>query len=273
MIVVISGYFNPIHNGHIEYIKEAKKLGDRLIVIVNNDYQQMLKKGKIIMNETDRTNIVSSLKYVDECILSIDQDKSVIKTLKSIVKKYGNVIFANGGDRTDSVPEEVVKDVKFVYGIGGEKTNSSSNLNNLLGHYQGSKIVEKPWGYELWIENNDLYCGKILHFNKGCRSSMHFHKIKDETFYVLSGKIRLEVSKKNIEMNIGDSKRLFPNTVHQFYALEDSDIIEVSSQHFDEDSIRIPDWKLFYENNGEYEKHNHKYQIEWKNCNFDEEAA
>ena len=80
--VAISGYFDPIHVGHLEYIIEAKKLGDKLIVIVNNNHQCVLKKGKPFMDENDRVTIVSSIKDVDEVFLSIDKDKKLIVTIR-----------------------------------------------------------------------------------------------------------------------------------------------------------------------------------------------
>ena len=94
-IIAVSGYFDPIHIGHLEYLNEAKKLGDELHVIVNNDYQASLKKGKSFMGQDDRLEIVKSLKVVDKVILSIDKDKSVRETLI----KVNPDIFANGGDQ------------------------------------------------------------------------------------------------------------------------------------------------------------------------------
>jgi len=91
--VAISGYFDPIHIGHLEYIKLARELGDYLIVIVNNDKQAVLKKGKSFMCEDDRLQIVSQIKGVDEAVMSIDEDGTVCKTLDSIKPN----IFANGG--------------------------------------------------------------------------------------------------------------------------------------------------------------------------------
>ena len=83
-VVAISGYFDPIHVGHLEYINMAKKLGDKLVVIVNNNYQCELKKGKPFMDEKDRVTIVSNLKNVDEVFLSIDKDKKLIVTIKKV---------------------------------------------------------------------------------------------------------------------------------------------------------------------------------------------
>ena len=123
--VAISGYFDPIHVGHLEYIIEAKKLGDKLIVIVNNNHQCVLKKGKPFMDENDRVTIVSSIKYVDEVFLSIDKDKTVCKSLEKIKP----TIFANGGDRKNyEIPESVIcnkYNIEIIDGLG-EKIRSSS---------------------------------------------------------------------------------------------------------------------------------------------------
>jgi len=245
--VVISGYFNPFHRGHLEYINAAKKLGDRLIVIVNNDYQQILKIGKIISNENDRVQIIEAIKGVDEVVLSIDKDKTVIETLKIIAEKYPSIIFANGGDRkTDAeVPESILSrdcDIEFISGII-PIIDSSTRINKNLGVYaKNTKVIEKLWGYELWIVNNSSYCGKILHINKGCCLSFHFHKIKDETFYVLEGVAKLQFmnDNENIIMVKGDIKHIPPNKMHRLFAVDgDVDIIEISTHHEDSDSIRI----------------------------------
>ena len=128
--VAISGYFDPIHVGHLEYIIEAKKLGDKLIVIVNNNHQCVLKKGKPFMDENDRVTIVSSIRYVDEVFLSIDKDKTVCKSLEKIKP----AIFANGGDRKNyEIPGSVIcskYNIKIIDGLG-EKIRSSSDLTGL----------------------------------------------------------------------------------------------------------------------------------------------
>lgn len=129
-VVAISGYFDPIHVGHLEYINMAKKLGDKLVVIVNNNYQCELKKGKPFMDEKDRVTIVSNLKNVDEVFLSIDKDKTVCASLEKIRPD----IFANGGDRKNyEIPESVIckkYDIKIIDGLG-EKIRSSSDLTGL----------------------------------------------------------------------------------------------------------------------------------------------
>ena len=129
-VVAISGYFDPIHVGHLEYINMAKKLGDKLVVIVNNNYQCELKKGKPFMDEKDRVTIVSNLKNVDEVFLSIDKDKTVCASLEKIKPD----IFANGGDRKNyEIPESVICKkyyIKIIDGLG-EKIRSSSDLTGL----------------------------------------------------------------------------------------------------------------------------------------------
>lgn len=128
--VAISGYFDPIHVGHLEYIKEARKLGDKLIVIVNNNHQCILKKGKPFMDEKDRLVITSSLKDVDDVFLSIDNDKTVCKSLEQIKPD----IFANGGDRKNyEIPESTIckkYNIQIIDGLG-EKIRSSSDLTGL----------------------------------------------------------------------------------------------------------------------------------------------
>ena len=128
--VAVSGYFDPIHIGHLEYLKMAKELGDSLVVIVNNNYQCKLKKGKPFMDQNDRLEIVKALRFVDEVFLSIDQDRTVCKSLEAVRPN----IFANGGDRAKSeVPETTIckkYNIKMVDGLG-DKIRSSSNLTGL----------------------------------------------------------------------------------------------------------------------------------------------
>ena len=128
--VAVSGYFDPIHVGHLEYLQLAKKLGDNLIVIINNNLQAELKKGSTFMDEKDRMEIVAALRCVDEVFLSIDTDKSVCKSLEHIKPD----IFANGGDRSlDEIPETAVMkkyNIKMVDGLGS-KIRSSSDLTGL----------------------------------------------------------------------------------------------------------------------------------------------
>ena len=109
-----------------------------------------------------------------------------------------------------------------------------------------NEIHPKGWGYEKWIVNKPEYCGKLLFFNKGKKCSWHFHKLKDEVFYLQSGKLLVKYSdEENLEtakeliLNAGDSFHVYIGLKHQMIALEDSELFEFSTQHFEDDSYRI----------------------------------
>ena len=132
--IIVSGYFNPIHKGHLEYINNAKALADRLFVIVNNDYQRELKGSKEFQDEEERMIIVSNIKAVDQVVLSIDKDRTVCETLRKIAEKFGeeyDLAFANGGDQNnESIPEGPICEevgISLIDGLG-DKIQSSSWL-------------------------------------------------------------------------------------------------------------------------------------------------
>ena len=140
-LVIVSGYFSPLHCGHLDYLEAGASLGDRLIVIVNNDLQQKKKKGKVILPQQDRLRIVKALSIVDEAYVAIDDDSSVKKTIESIALKNQqfNLIFANGGDRNQpsDIPEvDVCREhkIQLIFGAGGStKRDSSTRINSELG--------------------------------------------------------------------------------------------------------------------------------------------
>jgi cytidyltransferase-like protein len=132
--IIVSGYFNPIHKGHIEYFNLAKSLGDILIVIVNNDKQRALKGSKAFQEEDERVFIVSNVKSVDQVFLSIDEDRTVCETIKYIHQQLHpnyQLAFANGGDQNNqSIPEIPVCNelgIELLDGLG-DKIQSSSWL-------------------------------------------------------------------------------------------------------------------------------------------------
>ena len=135
-VVAASGYFDPLHVGHLEYFEKARKLGDKLVVIINNDVQTRLKKKTVFMPQEDRMRIIKALKPVDEVFLSIDDDNSVCKSLEKIKPS----IFAKGGDRTvDEIPETPIckrLGIKVIDGLGA-KIRASSDI--LREYSQGGK--------------------------------------------------------------------------------------------------------------------------------------
>ena len=133
-IIVVSGYFNPLHKGHLELFNKSKEFGDYLFVIVNSDLQRELKGSKEFQNEDERLEIISSLKPVNQAIISIDKDRTQCETLRMLYEKYSHtytLAFANGGDQNnDTIPERVVCEelgIELIDGLG-DKIQSSSWL-------------------------------------------------------------------------------------------------------------------------------------------------
>ena len=133
-IIVVSGYFNPLHKGHLELFNKSKEFGDYLFVIVNSDLQRELKGSKEFQNEGERLEIISSLKPVSQAIISIDKDRTQCETLRMLYEKYSHtytLAFDNGGDQNnDTIPERVVceeLEIELIDGLG-DKIQSSSLL-------------------------------------------------------------------------------------------------------------------------------------------------
>jgi cytidyltransferase-like protein len=132
--IIVSGYFNPLHKGHLQLFEKAKAAGVQLWVIVNSDLQRELKGSKEFMDENERLIIVSALGIVDKALISIDKDKTQCATLANLADKYSSkfeLLFANGGDQNnDSIPEVMVckqKGIGLIEGLG-DKIQSSSWL-------------------------------------------------------------------------------------------------------------------------------------------------
>ena len=132
--IIVSGYFNPVHKGHLEYFELAKKRGDLLFVIVNSDNQRALKGSKAFQEEDERLLIVSSMRVVDKALISIDTDRTVCQTLAMIHQEFAfsyDLAFANGGDQNNQViPEREICErlgIELIDGLG-DKIQSSSWL-------------------------------------------------------------------------------------------------------------------------------------------------
>lgn len=144
--VIVSGYFNPLHGGHLDMIEAARALGDYLIVSVNNDKAQLIKKGKVILDQENRMRLMRALRDVDEVILALDEDLGQALTLRKIRQMYPDdeLIFANGGDRSPdshALPDNEMQacidcDIQTVFGVGShevEKRDSSTRINQATG--------------------------------------------------------------------------------------------------------------------------------------------
>ena len=139
--IILSGYFSPLHTGHLDMIEDAAARGDELIVIVNNNLQQQIKKGKIIIDEADRLRIVNALRLVDHAFIAVDEDRTVSASLEKAAAEFPDLhlVFANGGDRStgEVVPEAAICErhgIEMIFDMGGtEKADSSSRINVELG--------------------------------------------------------------------------------------------------------------------------------------------
>jgi D-beta-D-heptose 7-phosphate kinase/D-beta-D-heptose 1-phosphate adenosyltransferase len=186
-IVAVSGGFDPIHIGHIRLFKEAKKLVDKLTVILNNDNWLEKKKGRVFMPQEERKEIIEALECVDDVIITAHgknpEDMSVCRELKEILPD----IFANGGDRKkDNVPEvELCKQlgIEMAWNVGGEKIRSSSELIKKYEYKKNSKpflgiLMKKPWGWMLRLVKIKKFWLKLIFVRE--RTSLQSHKERTE---------------------------------------------------------------------------------------------
>ena len=191
--IVATGGFDPIHSGHIEYLKEASLSGTRLIVGINSDEWLIRKKGKYFMPWEERAAIVQELTCVDEVISFDDSDDTAIHALEQIKLLFPNdqIVFVNGGDRTkDNIPEMVVEGVNFDFGIGGtDKKNSSSWI---LKEWS-QPTVQRAWGTYTVLDTNGTWQVKELSFDAGKSLSDQRHSHRSEHWHVVSGSILMEL--------------------------------------------------------------------------------
>lgn len=193
-IVLITGGFDPLHSGHIAYFKAAKLLGDILVVGVNSDAWLTRKKGAPFMPYMERANIVRNIVGVDFVIDFNDSDGSAKHAIQMVRASYptDKIIFANGGDRTDTnIPEMDLEDnnIEFQFGIGGfNKANSSSWI---LQEWKAPK-TKRPWGYYRVLHTvGDTVKVKELTVDPGKTLSMQRHAHRAELWFVAEGQAGL----------------------------------------------------------------------------------
>lgn len=193
-IVLVTGGFDPIHSGHIQYIKEAKTLGQILIVGLNSDEWLTRKKGQPFMCFDERKSILEEFASVDEVIGYDDSDNSSKNAIIKVRQKYpdATIIFANGGDRTkENIPEMDINDsnIKFVFGIGGDyKKNSSSWI---LREWKEPKTI-RSWGHYRVLYDINGCKVKELVVDPGKSLSMQKHDERSELWFVSEGKCKVD---------------------------------------------------------------------------------
>lgn len=250
MKVFTNGCFDILHVGHIELLKYCKTLG-RVIVGVNSDVSVRRLKGlsRPVNGERERVSLLESLVFVDEVHI-FDED-----TPYQLIKKIQPDVIIKGGDYKieDVVGKDLAEVRIFDLKDGFSTTNILAKIkernHNALIDAEGiraSELYSKGWGHEEWLINNDLYCGKILHFNQNRKCSFHYHKLKTETFYVESGEVAIYHSWQD-ELSKAQKTLLKPGQIfhvpvglrHQICALTEARVFEFSTFHSESDSYRV----------------------------------
>jgi len=234
-IVLVSGGFDPLHSGHIEYFKSAKKLGDCLIVGLNSDAWLERKKGRAFMPIWERDTIVRNLKMVNQTVaVADDPDGSCSTFIKETLELFPDheIIFANGGDRnTVNTPEMKIQDprLSFAFGVGGEdKANSSSwILSNWVGEH-----VKRNWGeWRVLSQINNTVKTKELIVQPGQKLSMQRHKHRTEFWFIAQGKARVHWDMGYTDIKPLGTIKIHANEWHQLENIGSNILHVVEIQH------------------------------------------
>ena len=197
-VVIVTGGFDPLHSGHIEYFKAAKELGDHLVVGVNSDAWLTRKKGKAFMPFEERCAIIKELDCVNEVIGFNDDDDTACAAIFQVLSTIGSqtkVIFANGGDRTkDNIPEMIYNDVEFVFGVGGEDKKNSSSW--ILKEWS-QPTTERAWGKYTILDKGSGWQVKQLEFYEEHALSDQRHFKRSEHWHVVDGVINMFLEDKS----------------------------------------------------------------------------
>ncbi|MBL8158394.1 adenylyltransferase/cytidyltransferase family protein [bacterium] len=247
--VAVSGGFDPIHIGHVRMMQAARKLGDRLLVILNNDHWLRDKKGFAFMPQKEKVELLKSFPFVDKVVLTDhkpgDQDRSVSRTLRK-VKPH---IFANGGDRgKGNTPEmDVCKDLgitmRFNVGKGGKVQSSSWMINASSREVRRSV---RPWGeFYGWDSGQGWYL-KTLYVNPNSRLSLQYHHHRSERWVLVQGDataVTIEKGKeKKTKLKVGETFIVPKRMPHRLTSKNGGTLVEVAVGNFDEnDIVRLQD--------------------------------
>ena len=211
-IIVITGGFDPLHSGHIAYIKAANQIG-RVFVGLNSDEWLVRKKGAAFMSISERLNIMSNLKDVMMAVPIDDSDGTAKDAIRQAREWFprNKIIFANGGDRTpDNIPEMDIEDdnVEFRFGVGGEDKKNSSSW--LLSEWKAPKTL-RPWGYYRILHTDGPGIKvKELTIEPGQSLSMQRHEKRSEYWFVAEGAAQVERSHSVIQVYAQDEMVKIP---------------------------------------------------------------
>lgn len=242
--VAVSGGFDPIHIGHARLFEAARKLGDKLVVILNNDHWLRAKKGFVFMPQNEREELIRAFPFVDKVVITDhkkdDPDRSVARTLA----KVRPAIFANGGDRFEkNVPEIAVCarfGIKLVFNVGkGGKIQSSSWMID-AARKPASRTM-RPWGEYYGWDSGRGWNLKTIYLHPGKRVSLQYHRHREEWWLLVSGDAYATVQEGGKAITVPLRKgRVFTVTkkqVHRLGSKKGGIVVEVAYGNFDEDDI------------------------------------
>ncbi len=249
--VAVSGGFDPLHIGHVRMLEEAKALGDKLVVIINNDNWLRDKKGYVFMPQKERAELIKSFPFVDKVVLTDhkkdDVDRSVVRTLERIKPD----IFANGGDRKpdrDPIPEVALckkLGIKLVYtvGAGGKVQSSSWMIRDVSRNFLRSV---RPWGEFYGWDEGKKWKLKTIYVKAGKRLSLQYHNHRSELWTLVEGDatamIEANGEYKRIPLIVGQIFAVPARVVHRLESKRGGVVVEVALGDFDEnDIVRIED--------------------------------
>jgi len=249
--VAVSGGFDPLHIGHIRMLEAARALGDKLVVIINNDNWLRAKKGFVFMPQKERAEIIKSFPFVDAIVFTdhkkVDSDRSVVRTLRRLKP----AIFANGGDRMGSkdIPEASLckkLGIKMVFNVGkGGKVQSSSwMIRDASRNFLRSV---RPWGEFYGWDTGKKWYVKTLYVKPGKRLSLQYHHHRSERWILVEGDLTAVIVKKGVRtehaLKIGETFIVHKGTIHRLMSKKGGTVVEVAigSSFNEEDIVRVED--------------------------------
>lgn len=247
--IAVSGGFDPLHIGHVRMFKQARKLGDKLVVILNNDAWLRIKKGYAFMPESERKEIVKSFPFVDRVVLTDHREGDADMSVARMLKKLKPAVFANGGDRVQgNTPEDAVcKELGIVrkYGVGrGGKVQSSSWM--IKGASRPVHRTIRPWGEYYGWDNGETWNLKTIYVKPEKRLSLQYHHHREEWWLLVEGDAAATVveggKQKTVQLKRGEVFRVKKGQVHRLSSKKGGCVVEVAYGAFDEDDIvRVED--------------------------------
>tara|TARA_B100000282_G_C31634083_1_gene445260 strand:- start:85 stop:864 length:780 start_codon:yes stop_codon:yes gene_type:complete len=246
---LVSGGFDPVHVGHLRMFKDAKKMADKVVVLLNNDEWLIKKKGKPFMTQNQRKEILEEFESISKVIIQKSSDTSSNKAIEEFVSDNPNknICYCNGGDRSSvkKIREEDIclkLGVNLHFGVGGEKKIESSS--NLTKNYLG-EIEERPWGNYHIIARNLGYQIKEIKVSVNSKLSLQKHNYRAEFWQIIKGKCKVTVGNKKQELNDNDHIYIPNDTFHRIENIGSDELIFIEIQLGDDikedDIIRIED--------------------------------